>query len=152
MTEVKDVTTTEAVQSVDKLIAEREVVAAREAELVDNLTTALMKLGYRVTPVRRSRKRPGRAPSSGGRAPPHLVPGARQGKAETAGPLQHAAHLRHPCPGLGGGPGLGREDARSHDADDAHDPVLPVCPEPDTAGREAPGSEPRKDERRNEIE
>jgi hypothetical protein len=62
VTEPTKVTTTdEAVQLAKRLITDREAVAVREAELVENLTAALATLGYRVLPAAGKRgRRPGR--------------------------------------------------------------------------------------------
>ena len=51
------------VKSVESLLADKQAIAAREKKLIDDLNTALGKMGYKV--VATGAKKPGRPPGSG---------------------------------------------------------------------------------------
>ncbi len=58
------------VKSVESLLADKQAMAAREKKLIDDLNTALGKLGYRVVKTgansgSETPKKPGRPPGSG---------------------------------------------------------------------------------------
>ena len=65
------------VTSVENLFAEKQALAAKEKKMIDDLNTALSKMGYRIVPAKAAAngangtgKRLGRPPGSGKEQPP----------------------------------------------------------------------------------
>jgi len=56
------------VKSVESLLADKQALVAREKKLIDDLNSALGKMGYKVVPT--AAKKPGRPPGSGKAQPP----------------------------------------------------------------------------------
>lgn len=67
------------VKSVESLLAEKQAIAGREKKLIEDLNTALGKMGYRVVPTKTadgtpSGRKPGRPPGSGKSQAPKTTP------------------------------------------------------------------------------
>jgi hypothetical protein len=65
------------IKCVESLLTDKQAMAAREKKLIDDLNTALGKMGYRVVPVATGgteAKKPGRPPGSGKTQAPKTAP------------------------------------------------------------------------------